>query len=205
VRVGDPLSTGTLNPRTLVGLKGAGAGRLYLAKKMREVYSRNAQLDPRHFDVIARNMIRYSEVKDPGDSGFMPGDKVNINQIEDHLEHNAKKTEIGKAENLTLASRILDLTPGTVLTKNHLDDLAGHGITHVMTSDSGLVVQPLVPGLQSLKFLDKNWISKLSFNRLHMTIQEAAALGQHSPIHGTEPITAFAMGTEFGEGEKGRY
>jgi hypothetical protein len=76
VRIGDQLSTGTVNPRTLTALKGAGAGRVYLAKKMREIYSRNAQLDPRHFDVISRNLIRYQEVTDPGESGFMPGDKI---------------------------------------------------------------------------------------------------------------------------------
>lgn len=205
VRIGDPLSTGTLNPRGLVALKGAGAGRMYLAKKMREVYSRNAQLDPRHFDVIARNMIKYNEVVDPGNSGFMPGERVELGQIEDHLEKNCKKVELAAAENKTLASRTLDLTPGTVLTKNHLDDLSEHGVTHVNVSDSGLVIKPLVPGLQSLKFMDKNWISRLSFNRLHNVIQEAASLHQTSAVHGTEPITAYMLGTEFGEGEKGRY
>jgi DNA-directed RNA polymerase subunit beta' len=205
VRIGDQLSTGTVNPRTLTALKGAGAGRVYLAKKMREIYSRNAQLDPRHFDVISRNLIRYQEVTDPGESGFMPGDKIEIGQVEDHLEKNSHKLELHKAEGKTLASGALDLTAGTILTKNHLDDLASHGLTHVNVSDSGLKVAPLVPGLASLKFLDKNWVSKLSFNRLHKTVQEAAALGQSSPVHGTEPITSYVMGTEFGEGEKGRY
>jgi DNA-directed RNA polymerase subunit beta' len=178
---------------------------VYLAKKMREIYSRNAQLDPRHFDVISRNLIRYQEVTDPGESGFMPGDKIEIGQVEDHLEKNSHKLELHKAEGKTLASGALDLTAGTILTKNHLDDLASHGLTHVNVSDSGLKVAPLVPGLASLKFLDKNWVSKLSFNRLHKTVQEAAALGQSSPVHGTEPITSYVMGTEFGEGEKGRY
>jgi DNA-directed RNA polymerase subunit beta' len=205
VRVGDALSTGTLNPRELVHLKGAGAGRVYLAHKMREVYSRDTLLDPRHFDVIARNMIKYNEVVDPGDSGFMPGDKVEIGQLESHLEENCRKTPLANAEGKTLASRILDLTPGTILTKNHIDDLAKQGVLTVMTSNSGLVVKPIVPGLQSLKFLDKNWVSKLSFNRLHNVIQEAAALGQRSAIHGVEPITAYTMGSEFGEGEGGRY
>lgn len=205
VRVGDALSTGTLNPRVLTSLKGAGAGRVYLANKMREVYSRNAQLDPRHFDVIARNMIKYHEIDDPGDSGFLPGDRVDVGQIERYLEENSQMMPLEKAEGKTLASRTLDLTPGTVLTKNHLDDLRNNGVTQVNVSNSTLSVKPIVPGLQSLKFLDKNWISKLSFNKLHTTIREAAALGQSSPVHGTEPITAYTMGTEFGEGDGGRY
>lgn len=205
VRIGDPLSSGTINPRELTSIKGAGAGRVYLANKMREVYSRNAKLDPRHFDIIARNMIKYNEITDPGDSGFMPGDKVNIGQIEDHLEKNSKMVGLAEAEGKTLATSTLDLTPGTLLTKNHLDDLASHGLDKVNVSNSTLKVQAVVPGLQSLKFLDKNWVSKLSFNKLHKTIQEAAALNQSSPIHGTEPITAYMMGTEFGGGDNGRY
>lgn len=205
VRIGDALSTGTLNPRMLTQLKGAGAGRVYLAHKMREVYSRNAQLDPRHFDIIARNMIKYNEIIDPGESGFLPGEKVEIGQLEGYLERNSKMVAIDNAENKTLATRTLDLTPGTVLTHNHIEDLKRHGLKSVLVSDTGLTVKPLVPGLQSLKFLDKNWVSKLSFNRLHNTIQEAAALGQSSALHGTDPIAPYVMGTEFGEGERGRY
>lgn len=205
VRIGDPLSTGTINPRFLVGLKGAGAGRVYLAQKMREVYSRNTALDPRHFDVIARNMIKYHDVVDPGESGFLPGEKIDLGQLEAHLEENSRPVSLSAAEGKTLATRTLDLTPGTLLTKNHLDDLRKHGVEQVRVSDSGLVVKPLVPGLLSLKFMDKNWISKLSFNKLHNTIQEAAALGHSSSIHGTDPVAPYVMGTEFGEGDKGRY
>lgn len=205
VRVGDPISTGTLNPRKLTELKGAGAGRMYLANKMREIYSRNAHLDARHFDLIARNMIKHNEVVDPGDSGFMPGDKVEVGQIEHSLEENSHLVPLAKAKDKTLATGIMDLTPGTLLTQNHLDDLAANGVKNVNVSNVGLVVKPMVPGLQSLKLLDKNWVSNLSFNRLHKTIQEAAALGQRSPIHGTEPITAYVMGSEFGEGQNGKY
>jgi DNA-directed RNA polymerase subunit beta' len=79
VRIGDPLSTGTVNPRKLVALKGAGAGRRYLADKLREVYGKKAPgLDPRHFELIAKNMIRFAEVHDPGDSEFLPGQIVDI-------------------------------------------------------------------------------------------------------------------------------
>ncbi len=205
IRIGDALSTGTINPRELTEIKGAGAGRIYLANKMREVYSRNAKLDARHFDIIAKNMIKYNKVEDPGDSGFMPGERVDVGQIQEHLERNSKNIGLEGAVGLTLASRTLDLTPGTKLTKNHLDDLSDHGIKTVRVSDSGLTVSPLVPGLQSLKFMDKNWVSKLSFNKLQDIIEEAAALGQKSPVHSVDPIAPYTMGTEFGEGENGRY
>lgn len=205
VRVGDQISTGTINPRKLVDLKGSGAGRVYLANEMRKVYSKNAQLDPRHFDVIARNLMKYNQVVDPGDSEFLPGDKIEVGILEDYLHKNSKLVPVAAAEGKTLATSTLDLTPGTLLTKNHLDDLEKHGVKTVNISTSNLVTKPIVPGLQNLKLLDRNWISKLSFNRLPKTIAEAAALGQSSPVHSTEPVTSYILGTEFGEGSNGRY
>ena len=57
---GDRLSTGVINPRKLVALRGIGAGREYLANEMREIYG--TKLDPRHFEIIARNLIKYATV-----------------------------------------------------------------------------------------------------------------------------------------------
>lgn len=205
VRVGDQISTGTINPRKLVELKGSGAGRVYLSNEMRKVYSKNAKLDPRHFDIIARNLMKFNQVIDPGESEFLPGDKIEVGQLEDYLFKNKKSVPIAQATNKVLAQSTLDLTPGTLLTQNHVDDLRNQGVNEVSISTSNLVTKPIVPGLQNLKLLDKNWISKLSFNRLPRTIIEAAALHQSSPIHSTEPVTSYILGTEFGEGENGKY
>jgi len=205
VRVGDTLSTGTLNPRTLVGLKGAGAGRIYLANKMREVYSRNAHLDPRHFDVIARNMIKYHEVIDPGSSDLIPGEKIDMNTLTSHLQAHSSNVELKNSLGKTLASGVMGVTPGTTMTQNHIDDLTDHGVTHVDVDNSGLKIKALVPGLQSLKLLDRNWISKLSFNNLHKVIAESAALGSSAPIHSHDPVSSYVFGNEFGEGGQGKY
>ena len=200
LRIGDPISTGVINPRKLVEAKGAGAGRLAIAKSLRNVYSYHAQLDPRHFDIIARNMIKHVVVNDPGESGFLPGDKIEVGVLGDYLKQHSVETPINSAVGHILATPSLDLTPGTELTQNHIDDLKSNGITSVKVSNSGLRVSPIVPGLQSLKLLDKNWISKLAFNRLHHTIIEAGALGSSSKIHSTEPVASYVIGNEFGEG-----
>lgn len=202
MRVGDPLSTGVVNPRTLVSIKGAGAGRQSIAASLREVYSHHAQLDPRHFDLIARNMIKHVVVDDPGESGFMTGDKIEVGALGDYLSRNSKEVPIDSALGQVLAMPSLDLTPGTELTKNHIDDLKVHGVSKVGVSTSLLKTTPIVPGLQSLKLLDKNWVSTLAFNNLHKTIINAGAMGSSSKIHSTEPVASYIMGSEFGEGGK---
>lgn len=203
VVAGSVMSTGTVNPRKLVALQGVGAGRMYMAKKLRDIYG--SGLDPRHFDLIARNMIKYVKVNDPGDTGFMPGQEVDVNAIQGHLAKNSETVPLASAVGRTLSHGVLEETPGTYLTQNHVDKLALQGINSVKVSNSGLKVTPLVPGLQSAKLLDPNWLSKLAFNKIRQTIQESAAVGSSSEIHGTDPITPYVLGRDFGQGNPGEY
>lgn len=203
VRTGDKLSTGTINPRKLVALRGIGAGRDYMAKELREIYG--GGLDPRHFEVISRNMIRYAEVMDPGETGFLPGEKVDVGTIQKQLEPHSKEFALNQAQGKVLAKGVLNLTPGTYLDSNHIQDLHDAGITHVHASTSGLKVTPIVPGLETAKRLDPNWVSKLSFSHLRDTLKDSAALGSESKVHSTDPITSYMFGNEFGEGEHGEY
>jgi DNA-directed RNA polymerase subunit beta' len=205
VKIGDPLSTGTINPRELVGLKGSGAGRVYISNKMRSIYSRDTSLDPKHFDVIARNMVKHVVITDPGTSGFLPGDTVEIGQLNKYYNENNEEVPLEKAEGKVLAKGSLELTPGTLLSKNHIEYLKGEGVSKVKVDKDGLKVNPIVPGLQTNKLLDKNWVSRLSFSHLGKSIQEAASLSESSPIHSTDPIAPYLVGREFGEGERGRY
>lgn len=206
VRIGDALSTGTMNPRKLTELKGAGAGRLYLANKLREVYGKKAPgLDPRHFELISKNMIKYYEVRHPGESEFLPGQVVDVAHLHKYLADNSHELPVEKATNHLLARGVLELTPGTHLTQNHIQDLKNSGIKTIHVSESKMEVVPRVPGLQTVKLADDNWVSKLSFSRLAQTLEDAPALRQESPTHSTDPITPYVLGTEFGEGKDGKY
>jgi DNA-directed RNA polymerase subunit beta' len=203
MKAGDQMSTGTVNPRKLVSLKGVGAGRLYMANKLRDIYG--SGLDTRHFDLIARNLIKYVKVNDPGETGFLPGQEIDVNQIQDELAKNSEAVPIHSAVGRTLSHGVLEEVPGTYLTQNHVDSLAMRGISSIHATTSGLKVTPLVPGLQSAKLLDPNWISKLAFNKIRSTIQESAAIGSSSKIHDTDPITPYVMGRDFGQGNPGEY
>lgn len=203
VRKGDPLSTGTINPRKLVSLRGLGAGRQYMSKELREIYG--GGLDPRHFEILSKNLLKYVEVQDPGETGFLPGQKVDINTIHKYLDDHRKVVPVHEADGKLLAKPVHELTVGTMLDANHIHDLKQRGIKEVAVSNSGLKVNPIVPGLQTAKLLDRNWVSKLSFQRLKDVLTESAVEGADSHVHDVDPITPYILGHEFGEGGGGKY
>lgn len=200
---GDALSSGVVNPRKLVALKGLGAGRLYIAHELRGIYG--AGLDPRHFEMIAKNLVKHVEVQDPGETGFLPGQKIDVNTVRKYLTNVSGNVPLEQAEGKLLANGVHELTAGTLLDGNHINDLRARGVTTVPVATTGLTVTPIVPGLKTAKLLDSNWISKLSFSGLKNTLRESAAVGAESDIHGTDPITPYILGSEFGEGENGAY
>jgi DNA-directed RNA polymerase subunit beta' len=200
---GDALSTGVVNPRKLVALKGLGAGRVYMAHELQGIYG--GDLDPRHFELIAKNLIKHVEVEDPGETGFLPGQKIDVNTVQKYFTNTHGDVPVDQAEGKLLAKGIHELTAGTLLDANHIEDLKKRGVEKVPVASTGLKVIPIVPGLKTAKLLDDNWVSKLSFSGLKNTLRESAAVGSESPIHSTEPITPYIIGNEFGEGEGGKY
>lgn len=58
---------------------------------------------------------------------------------------------------------------------------------------------PVIKGIVDLPFMvHDDWMAKLQHAHLRSTIQEAAALGGRSNIHGSHPIPALAYGAEIG-------
>lgn len=215
VRKGQTISSGTANPRKLTALRGLGDGRIYMSNQMRSIYSdAKNNLDPRHFDLIAKNLIKYVRVKDPGDTNLLPNDKVSINSILPYLSKDKHTVAVEHASGHKLATPILHYTPGTILDHGHIEDMIKSGVKTVEVSKSGLNVEPIVPGLLKAKLHDTNWISRLAFKELKSTLREAAANGYISPVSSTDPVAPYIIGgqdegmvghTGFGDGQNGRY
>jgi RNA polymerase Rpb1, domain 5. len=203
VKIGQPLSTGMVNPRELVQLRGIGAGRRYMSNKLSEIYG--GGMDPRHFDLVAKNMIKYVKVKDAGDTGYLPGQVLDVNHVQHELDKDTEVLPLERAAGKKLARPVLELTPGTILDHQHVQYLNKHGISEVHTSNSGLIVDPIVPGIKTVKLNDQNWISRLAFKRIGQTLREAAATGMESAATSTDPITPYILGGAFGEGQNGKY
>ena len=74
VQAGAPLVDGALVPHDILDISGPESVQGYLLNEIQEVYrSQGVTIDDKHIEIILGQMMRKIEIKDPGDSSFLPG------------------------------------------------------------------------------------------------------------------------------------
>ncbi len=82
VEAGQPLTEGSLNPHTILRIKGRDACMLYLLSEIQKVYRAQGQnINDKHFEVIIRKMLGKVQVIRPGDTHYLPMDLVDRLEI----------------------------------------------------------------------------------------------------------------------------
>lgn len=77
VRAGMPLSDGNTAPRDILQIKGLFAVQSYLVNGVQEVYrSQGININDKHIEVIVRQMMRWVQIEDPGDTTLLEGEPV---------------------------------------------------------------------------------------------------------------------------------
>jgi hypothetical protein len=87
VEAGDELTEGSANPHDLLRLKGLRSVQIYLLREVQKVYTlQGVDINDKHIEVIARQMLRHVRVEDPGDTELLPGGLIDIFDFEDENE-----------------------------------------------------------------------------------------------------------------------
>ncbi|CAN5420722.1 hypothetical protein BH11ARM1_BH11ARM1_04220 [soil metagenome] len=74
---GDPLTEGPRDPHEVLDLAGSHAVNDYFVENLQSVYkSQGVDINDKHVEVIIRQMLRKRQVKEPGDTPFLPGQIV---------------------------------------------------------------------------------------------------------------------------------
>jgi len=77
VEAGAALTEGSINPHTILKIKGREAAQLYIMTEVQKVYRAQGQnINDKHFEVIIRKMVGKVQVLRPGDSQYLPMDVV---------------------------------------------------------------------------------------------------------------------------------
>jgi DNA-directed RNA polymerase subunit beta' len=77
VDLGQQLTEGSVNPHDLLALKGPNDTLRYIVDQVQDVYrSQGVDINDKHIEVIARQMLRKISITAPGDADFLPGSLV---------------------------------------------------------------------------------------------------------------------------------
>ena len=95
VEAGQPLTEGSLNPHTILRIKGRDACELYLLSEIQKVYRAQGQnIHDKHFEVIIRKMLSKTQIINPGDSSLLPMDlmdRLELRRINEKLKRGTKR------------------------------------------------------------------------------------------------------------------
>ncbi len=95
IEAGQPLTEGSLNPHTILRIKGRDACQKYLMREIQQVYRTQGQnINDKHFEVIIHKMLGKVQIVRPGDSKYLPQDLVNrleIRRVNEELAAQGKK------------------------------------------------------------------------------------------------------------------
>jgi DNA-directed RNA polymerase subunit beta' len=130
VEAGQPLTRGAIDPHQLLEAKGPEAVERYLTDEIQRVYrAQGVKLHDKHIEVIVRQMLKYVEVTDPGDSRYLEGQVIERWDVE-------STNEALMSEGKTPASWkpvLMGVTKSALSTKSWLSAASFQHTTHVLT------------------------------------------------------------------------
>jgi DNA-directed RNA polymerase subunit beta' len=125
---GDPKSP--LDPKKLLEVKGVRETQQYLVDEVQRVYrDQGVSIHDKHIEVIVRQMLRRVTVSEPGDSRFLPGEKVDARR---YAEENRRLVEEGlrPAEG---RPELMGITKASLATDSWLSAASFQETTRVLT------------------------------------------------------------------------
>ncbi len=130
VEAGQQLTRGAINPHDLLETRGPAAVQNYLVDEIQRVYrGQGVSVHDKHIEVIVRQMLKYVEVLDPGDSVYLEGQTAERFDVE---ETNARLLDEGKSP-ATWKPLLLGITKASLSTKSWLSAASFQHTTHVLT------------------------------------------------------------------------
>jgi DNA-directed RNA polymerase subunit beta' len=130
VHAGDPLMDGPRNPHDIMAVLGEKELQKYLVNEIQEVYRlQGVNINDKHLEVIARQMMRWVKIEDIGDTEFLPEEVVDKFKFR---EENARVAEAG-GHLATGKTVLLGITKASLSTDSFISAASFQETTRVLT------------------------------------------------------------------------
>ena len=168
VKAGERLTAGPINPKELLVVTDPITVQQYILYEIQKVYrSQGVDISDKHVEIMAKRMISKIRIVDSGDSYFLPGTMININEF---TEENKKLILEGKRPS-TGKPVLLGITKASLETDSFLSaasfqettriltDAAVHGkVDHLTGLKENVIIGKLIPaGTGAKKYRDTEY------------------------------------------------
>ncbi|MDQ1444622.1 MAG: DNA-directed polymerase subunit beta, partial [Acidimicrobiaceae bacterium] len=130
VGAGDSLVEGPKDPKELLEIKGIRETQQYLVEEVQKVYrDQGVSIHDKHIELIVRQMLRRVSVAEPGESTFLPGERVDSRVYADvnrQLVQEGKRPAEGRPE-------LMGITKASLATDSWLSAASFQETTRVLT------------------------------------------------------------------------
>ena len=130
VKAAQALIEGSINPAEILAIKGPEGVYEYVISEVQKVYrNQGVDINDKHIEIIARQMLRKMRVEDSGDTDMFPGSLVDMYEFEE-------KNKLAEQEGKRLATGkrvLLGITKASLATDSFLSAASFQETTRVLT------------------------------------------------------------------------
>jgi DNA-directed RNA polymerase subunit beta' len=202
VRAGTPLSDGNIAPRDILQIKGLFAVQSYLVNGVQEVYrSQGININDKHIEVIVRQMMRWVQIEDPGDTTLLEGEPV------DKWDFISENDSVFEKKVVTEAGDSAKLKRGQLVSIRQLREEN----SFLKRNDKKLVEfrdavpatsSPLLLGITRASLGTSSWISAASFQETTKVLSSAAIAAKSDDLSGLKENVIIGKKIPAGTGQK---
>ena len=130
ITAGDPIVDGPRDPKELLEIRGIRETQQYLVEEVQKVYrDQGVSIHDKHIELIIRQMTRRVGIHEPGDSDFLPGERVDqwrFADVNKRLVQEGGRPAEGRPE-------IMGITKASLATDSWLSAASFQETTRVLT------------------------------------------------------------------------
>ena len=130
ISAGQPITEGSINPNEILAINGTEGVYEYLVQEVQKVYrNQGVDINDKHIEVIARQMLKKVRVEDNGDTSMFAGSLVDVHDFEDENER-----VVAAGGRPAICKRVLlGITKASLATESFLSAASFQETTRVLT------------------------------------------------------------------------
>ncbi|MEC8689711.1 MAG: DNA-directed RNA polymerase subunit beta', partial [Candidatus Neomarinimicrobiota bacterium] len=189
ISAGTSLCEGSISPVDILRILGPNKVREYLVNEIQEVYRlQGVKIDDKHIEVIVRQMMQKVSIDEPGDSNFLPKDRINRAEF---FETNEKLSTMV----VITDSGDSDFEEDMLVNKNEYQEnnksLKDDGKLPAKSRKSKpATFEPLLMGITQASLNTESFISAASFQETTRVLTDASTSGKTDYLRGLKENVA---------------